>query len=183
VYNQRKKTRKTRKGQKKTRRALYRLNEPFLRFFFRFVLPHESALSQGIMREAMRVWRLGNQQFVAACWEDLCRAAVPWMTGWEVPYGRASAWWHKGETQAEVDIVAPSQDRKSLLLGECKWSGRNKRFDLSAIDRRLRQKAARIPTSTGKRIVTSCWLGGNAQMTGQIDKLLVPDDVMAALKR
>ena len=35
----------------------------------------------------------------------------------------------------------------------------------------------------GKRIVTSCWLGGTAQTTGSVDRLLTPDDVMAALAR
>lgn len=74
-----------------------------------------------------------------------------------------------------------STDRKTLLLGECKWSDRKKQFDLSAIDRQLRQKAELIPTAKGKRIVTSCWLGGNAQSTGQIDHLITPDEVMSAL--
>ena len=168
---------------KKTRRALYRLNDPFLRFFFRFVLPHESSLTQGITREAAHNWQQKRHHFFAACWEDLCRPAVPWMQGWDAPYGVASAWWHNGEKQAEVDVVAASLDRKSLLLGECKWSDRKKRFDLSAIDCQLRQKAEQIPTARGKRIITSCWLGGNAQTTGQIDRLITPDDVMSALTR
>lgn len=169
-------------NEKKTRRALYRLDDPFLRFFFRFVLPHESTLAQGITREAVHGWRQGRQTFFAACWEDLCRAAVPRMTGWGPTFGCASAWWHSGAEQAEVDVVARSLDRKSLLLGECKWSDRKKRFDLSAIDRRLREKAAQIPTAKGKRVITSCWLGGNAQTTGQIDKLITPHDVTAALR-
>ena len=170
-------------NQKKTRRALYRLNDPFLRFFFKFVLPHESSLAQGIMQEAVQSWRQESHQLLAVCWEDICRAAVPWLTGWDVPYGPASAWWRNGDRQAEVDIVAASLDRESLLLGECKWSDRKKRFDLSAIDQRLRQHAEQIPTARGKRIVTSCWLGGNAETTGRIDKPLVPDEVMGALKR
>jgi len=169
--------------EKKTRRALYRLNDPFLRFFFRFVLPHESSLSQGVMREAMRRWQHECRHFFAACWEDLCRAAVPWMQRWESPHGVASAWWHGGEKQAEVDIVSVSLDRKSLLLGECKWSDGKKRFDLGAIDRQLREKEERIPTVKGKRIVTSCWLGGAAETTGHIDVLLTPDDVMSSLMR
>ena len=168
---------------KKTRRALYRLNDPFLRFFFKFVLPYESSLAQGITREAAHSWQIERQQFFAACWEDLCRAAVPWIQGPEAPYGVASAWWRNGEKQAEVDVVAVSLDRKSLLLGECKWSDRKKRFDLGAIDRQLRRKAELIPTAKGKRIKTSCWLGGNAQTTGKIDKFITPDDVMSALTR
>ena len=170
-------------NQKRTRHALYRLNDPFLRFFFRFVLPHESSLAQGITREAMESWRRDSSQLLSVCWEELCRTAVPWMAGWDVPYGAAAAWWRNGDKQAEVDIVAVSLDRKSLLLGECKWSERKKRFDLHAIDQRLRQQAEQIPGARGKRIVTSCWLGGNAQTTGSIDRLVAPDEVMAALRR
>ena len=170
-------------SEKKTRRALYRLNDPFLRFFFRFVLPHESSLAQGVLREAVRSWQRERHQLFAAGWEDLCRAAVPWMQGWEVPYGTASAWWQSAETQAEVDIVAYSVDRKSLLLGECKWSDRRKRYHLSAIDRNLRQAADRMPSARGKRIITSCWLGGNAETMGQIDLLVKPRDVMSSLMR
>jgi len=40
-----------------------------------------------------------------------------------------------------------------------------------------------MPTARGKRIITSCWLGGNAQTTGRIDRHLVAEDVMAALTR
>jgi AAA+ ATPase superfamily predicted ATPase len=171
---------------KKTRRVLYRLNDPFLRFYFRFVLPYESSLAQGIAREADHGWQQERQGFFAACWEDLCRTAVPWMHGFDAPYGVASAWWQNGGQQgqqAEVDLVAHSLDRKSLLMGECKWSDRKRRFDLDAIDRQLRQNAARIPGARGKRVVTSCWLGGSAQTTGQIDNHFTPDDVMAALTR
>lgn len=168
---------------KKSRRALYRLNDPFLRFYFRFVQPHQSSLSQGITREAIYRWQQDRQGFFAACWEDLCRAAVPWMQGLGAPYGVASAWRQNGTSQAEIDVAALSLDRKSLLLGECKWSDRKKRFDLGAIDRQLRQKARLMPTARGKRIITSCWLGGNAQTTGRIDRHLAAEDVMAALTR
>ena len=168
--------------EKKTRRALYRLNDPFLRFYFRFVLPHESSLAQGFMREAAHRWQQQRQGFFAAGWEDLCRAAVPWMQRFDEPFGIASAWW-PGGMQAEVDVVALSLDRKSLLLGECKWSDRNRRFDLAAIDRRLRERAQSLPLARGKRIVTSCWLGDTAQTTGRIDYRIGPADVMAALTR
>lgn len=135
------------------------------------------------MHEAGERWQQHRQGFYAACWEDLCRAAVPWMQGFDVPFGVASAWWPGGARQAEVDIAALSLDRKSLLLGECKWSDRNRRFDLSAIDRQLRQQAQSLPLARGKRIITSCWLGGTAQTTGQIDYQFGPAEVMAALTR
>ena len=168
---------------KKTRRALYRLDDSFLRFYFRFVLPYESSLAQGITREAVHDWQRDRQDFFAACWEELCRASVPWIPGFDPPYGAASAWSPTGGKPADVDVVAVSLDRQSLLVGECKWSDRKRRFDLDAVDRQLREKGARVPAARGKRIVTSCWLGGTAETTGRIDRLLTPDDVMAALTR
>jgi AAA+ ATPase superfamily predicted ATPase len=168
---------------KETRRALYRLNDPFLRFFFRFVLPHESALAQGITREAVHSWRQDSHRLFAACWEELCRAAVPWMPDWDPQFGMAAAWWRNAGRQAEVDVAAVSLDRKTLLLGECKWSDSKQPFDLNAMDRQLRQKAELMPTAKGKLIVTSCWLGGNARTVGKIDRLIRAADVMSALMR
>lgn len=169
---------------KKSRRARYRLNDPFLRFFFRFVLPHESSLARGIMHEARQSWRRDRNHLFAACWEELCRTAAPWMT-WDddAVYGVASAWWGATERHAEVDLVAVSMDRKSMLLGECKWSDRKKKLNLDAIDRQLRDKAKHIPTARGKRIVTSCWVGGRAETTGRIDHVVTPKDVLHALTR
>jgi len=167
---------------KKSRRVLYRLKEPFLRFFFRFVLPYESSLAQGLIRPAKNAWRQGRQQHIASCWEDLCRLAVPWLSDPETEWDAGAVWWSDSSKQAEVDVIAISLDKKSLLVGECKWSDRKKRFDLNAIDQQLRQKAKMLPTAKGKRIVTSCWLGGHAGSIGHIDLLRIPEDVMAALK-
>jgi hypothetical protein len=167
----------------KTRRALYRLNDPFLRFYFRFVLPYKSALAQGLTQEAAQAWEAQAAQHFAACWEDLCRLAVPWLPGWDPPSGPASAWWQGGAEQAEVDVVAWSLDKTAILLGECKWSERRRVFDLDAIDRQLRQKARQMPATRGRRVITSCWLGGAAEATGKIDRRVTAAEVMAALAR
>ena len=110
---------------KKTRRALYRLNDPFLRFYFRFVLPYESSLAQGIYAWKPSMIGSGTARVSSRhAGEELCRASVPWIPGFDPPYGAASAWSPTGGQQADVDVVALSLDRKSLLLGECKWSDR-----------------------------------------------------------
>ena len=109
---------------KKTRRALYRLNDPFLRFYFRFVLPYESSLAQGITREAVHDWQRDRQGFFATCWEELCRASVPWIPGFDPPYGAASAWSPTGGRQADVDVVALSHDRSRFCSASARgWTG------------------------------------------------------------
>jgi hypothetical protein len=168
---------------RKTRRTLYRLGDPFLRFYFRFVLPYASSLAQGLTREAEHAWSTQAADHVASCWEDLCRLALPWMKGWDPAFGPASAWWQGAGGQAEIDVAALSLDKTALLLGECKWSERKQVFDLDAMDRQLRQKATLMPSSRGRRVITSCWLGGAAEARGSIDRLVTERDVMKVLQR
>jgi hypothetical protein len=166
---------------RQTRRVLYRLNDAFLRFYFRFVLPFESTLSQGLTDEVGRAWQEGRSHYYASCWENLCRLAVPRMPHADIQWGVASAWWSGQMAQPEIDLVASSQDGQAILLGECKWSERKQVFDTDAMDRRLREHAACIPGAKGRRIVTSCWLGGAAEAKGRKEMVLTARDVMTAL--
>ena len=85
--------------------------------------------------------------------------------------------------QAEVDVVAGSLDKTAILVGECKWSERRQVFDVGVIDQRLREKARQIPATRGRRVITSCWLGGAAEAKGHVDRLVRAEEVMAALRR
>lgn len=166
-----------------SKRSLYRLDDPFLRFFFRFVLPFESSLAQGVTSEARHAWDESRQHHVAACWEDLCRSAVPWSASLGGNWGAASSWWHGSGASGEVDIVALSTDGQAVLLGGCKWAESRERYDVSAMRARLIAKAAAIPVAQGRRVLTCCCVGGGARTTGRADYLLGPDEVMAALRR
>lgn len=59
----------------RSQRVLYRLADPYLRFWFRFVSPHQSFLQLG---KATTVWEAENapklDEFVArTTWEDVCK--------------------------------------------------------------------------------------------------------------
>lgn len=166
----------------KSKRALYHLDDPFLQFYFRFTLPHKSDLAQRIMHVAARDWKTERDHHFARCWENLCRRSAPWIPFWRGEFGMARGWWSgPRDSRGEIDLVAESVDGKTLLIGECKWSSRAKSFDLTAMDRNLREKAARLPFAVGKNIITSCWLAGRARTHGTIDYLLRAEDVMHAL--
>ena len=53
--------------------SLYRLDDPFMRFYFRFVLPYQSALAQGSQKtrkprgsqDAFIMWRLAGSSWPA----------------------------------------------------------------------------------------------------------------------
>ena len=109
----------------KSRRGIYRLEDNFLRFWFRFVAPRRSELEQG---QARRVWeqhiRPRMTGFVGPVFEEICRQRL-----WELaragklPFApqHIGSWWTRA---AEIDLVAIDRSSRSLLVGECKWRGR-----------------------------------------------------------
>jgi AAA+ ATPase superfamily predicted ATPase len=167
---------------KNSKRSLYRLRDPFLRFYFKFVLPYESALAQGLVAEAQHAWRAARVHHVAACWEELSRLSAPWIWSGQ-RWGVASSWWGGAGGPVEVDVVALSLDGKELLVGECKWAEKTAAVDVAKLASMLRAKAATIPDAKGRRIVPACWLGGGATAHGHIECLFHPKEVMTALER
>ncbi len=97
-----------------SKRALYRIADPFFRMWFRVVAPNRGPLAT--MSSASRRLLLAKhwRGLLAQTWEELCRGSVPRLGNW----GPASRWW-KGNEE-EWDIVAESLDGKRLLLGEVK---------------------------------------------------------------
>lgn len=106
----------------RTRRSLYRLQDAFVRFWFRSVLPNRTALEAG---DAELVWRRKIEpnlpQLVSVAFEDACIEHLRELNrAGELPmeYDRIGPWWHGSH---EVDAVAVADDGP-LLLAECKWS-------------------------------------------------------------
>jgi len=130
--------------ERKSRRSLYKLDDPFFRLWFRAVAPYRAELAVG--SKSARANLLGRfwAGLVSQAWEDLCRAGTPRVRpasalGRLGPWGRASRWWQG--TAPEWDVVGSSLDGKRLLLGEAKWSG--KRMASSELERLARELGAR----------------------------------------
>jgi hypothetical protein len=102
-----------------TKRTLYRIQDPTMRFWFRVYSPHQSRWRTYAAEEKRQL----IHDHAATVFEDVCRARVP----------GAQRFW---EGHVELDLVAPDpDDRQRLLVAEVKWRR------LTAADRRtvLRQ--------------------------------------------
>jgi AAA+ ATPase superfamily predicted ATPase len=142
-------------SEKKSRRSLYRIADPFFRLWFRVVAPNRAILASGTARARLDLLAGLWPGLVATAWEELCRARLPRITRPSAlarsgPWGPPSRWWHG--TLAEWDVVATSTDGKRLLLGEAKWSA--KPFTAKALEREMHQLAAKpaptLPARYGK---------------------------------
>lgn len=106
----------------KSRRALYRIQDHYFRFWFRFVHPNHSLLERGATARVRR--QIGEQldQYTGPVFEIICEDYI-WRladTGRLDFTPRAvGRWWDNRE---EIDLVALGDD--DILLAECKWSAR-----------------------------------------------------------
>lgn len=114
----------TERRPEKSRKGRYLLRDNFLRFWFRFVLPHQDLLDLGRTDRARKTIEAQLPAFVARVFEDLCREWIL-VEGDEgrLPFypEKVGAWWGPG---AEVEVVALSWSAQALLLGEAKWTSR-----------------------------------------------------------
>ena len=96
------------------KRSLYRIDDPFLRLWFRVVAPVRTALAQAPRETRLEYWRRHRAGLEAQAWEELCRMAVPFLHRADCsladlgPWEPAQRYWRRNEP--EYDVVARSVD-------------------------------------------------------------------------
>lgn len=120
-----------------SKRTLYKIKDPFLRFWFYSVASKRSFLSQTSSHLRIQWLKEILPLLFSMTWEELCRLAVPFLSKkWgKIPFKQASRFW-QGQG-SEWDILARSEDGKTLLIGEAKWT--SKTPSSSFIDATIRE--------------------------------------------
>jgi AAA+ ATPase superfamily predicted ATPase len=135
-----------------TKKSLYKIDDPFLNFYFTFLLPNKSRLDFGLTD---LVWDdIAGQYdgYLSLLWEDLCRNCIPFLEVEGTRFNPAERWWGNGldGKPMELDIVAESTDHKILLIGEAKWS---ERISPKEINASLNQKWLNLPFKKPRKVV------------------------------
>ncbi|MEO1368463.1 MAG: ATP-binding protein, partial [Acidobacteriota bacterium] len=132
-------------GRQNPRSVRYRIQDPLLRFWFRFVFPNQSQIRQlGPEKAHDQLIAPRLDAYYGSCFERLCREAIP-----EI-YRRdgVTANFEVGEfwgAQAQIDVVSLRKDGWTDL-GECKWGRIESR---SAVETELERKMTAFPNSRG----------------------------------
>ncbi len=163
------------------KKSLYRIRDPFLAFWFRFVEPNRSRLEAGSLEAVAVEIEKTIAIHQGAIWETLVRDSVPLLPIEKISWHPARRWWGAGTDRKmlEIDVAAESVDGKSLLLGEVKLTADAKACDRAI--RKLQDKAARFPPARNYgRVIMKVFA---ARSTGRKNKVLVSaDDVIDILK-
>jgi hypothetical protein len=157
---------------------LYKVVDPFLRYWFRYVEPAWSRLEARQLEAVLTDIGRSFGHHVAGVWEDLARSSVAHLPAFGHTWRPASRWWGTGLNRQpmEIDVVAESDDKSSLLLGEASWS----RVDDSAVRLAgLRHKAEAFPLAAGRKIHLALFSSNSARVRDA--EIFTPRDVLRAL--
>jgi AAA+ ATPase superfamily predicted ATPase len=166
---------------KNSKRSLYKIADPFLNFYFKYVVPFRSFIETEQADVVLNRIKEHFSKYVSFYWEILCRDAVPHLNINGITFNPAARWWGNPtkDVAIELDLVATSQNGNHLLVGECKWS--DKMLPVEELFADLERKAALLPFSKGKTIVPALFLK-RKPTTMPAKTVFLPDDILAVLR-
>jgi len=161
--------------EKNSKKSLYKINDPFMNFYFRFIVPNRSFIEIGRIAPILSLLEEHFMDYVGDYWKKLCRETVSGNEIDGVTYGMARRWWGNvsKDERIELDVVAESLDKKYLLVGECKWTERE---DSNRLLAALKEKAQKLPFAERYKIVTKLFLKNRSN--GTMENVWLPDDVI-----
>ena len=169
--------------EKNAKKSLYKIADPFMAFYYQFVVPNRSFIELGRRLPIEQALNAHFSEYVSMQWEKLCRDSVTGNLVNGVVYGKAKRWWgavlneDKKPEQVEFDVMAESLDKKSLLVGECKWTTGENDKQLTAA---LLRKANLLPFAKNYTIVPVLFFKNAPK--DDAGNAMLPEDVVELMK-
>jgi AAA+ ATPase superfamily predicted ATPase len=134
----------------KSKKGLYRINEEFFQFWFRFVFTGRGELEMGKTDIVLDRVKLRFDQHLSFIYEKIAKDVL-W-NHMEVffPFTRIGKWWERNE---EIDLVAVGSEANAILFGEVKWSNKPVGTNIYAA---LKEKAKNVKWGNENRAQHFC---------------------------
>ena len=169
--------------EKNAKKSLYKIADPFMAFYYQFVVPNRSFIELGRRLPLEQALTAHFSEYVSMHWEKLCRDAVTGNMVNGIVYGKAKRWWgpaineKKEPEQIEIDVMAESLDKKYLLVGECKWTNQENGKQQTA---ELLRKANLLPFAKNYKILPVLFLKNAPK--DDVGNVMLPENVVELMK-
>lgn len=163
-----------------TKKSLYKINDPFLNFYFTFLVPNKSRLEFGLVDQVFADINMQYEKYLSGLWEELCRQSIAFMEIEGKRFNPAARWWgnNREGKPMEIDLVAESTDKTTLLVGEVKWSNK---ISANEINISLNRKCDNLPFTDARRVIKAIFIKERPVSELPETLLFVPDDVLQVL--
>jgi uncharacterized protein len=163
---------------KNTKRSLYKIDDPFLSFWYKFVEPNRSLLNANLIDIALIDLDKKWKYHLSDIWEDLARKSAAYLMIDNCRWKAASRWWGgTNKKSMEIDIVAQSIENKDkILIGEVKLSNLSQSID--SIFNEMRKKVSLCPLFANKKVSYAVWILKKNKKTEKKDNVFTAKDVV-----
>lgn len=167
---------------KKSKKSIYRINDPMMDFYYTYIIPNMSSIGRGRRSFVIEQIESTFNDYVSRHWEHLCREAVSGNLIFGNRWDESSRWWGAVKVNneykpMEFDVIANSIDGKMLLVGECKWTNPEIAKELY---KKLTDKASKLPFAKDKEIIPVLFLKNRPKDEADTKGLniLYPEDII-----
>ena len=169
--------------EKNAKKSLYKIADPFMAFYYQFVVPNRSFIELGRRLPLEQALAAHFSEYVNMHWEKQCRDAVTGNMVNGIVCGKAKRWWgpvlneRKESEQIEIDVMAESLDKKYLLVGECKWTNQENGKQQTV---ELLRKANLLPFAKNYKILLVLFLKNAPK--DDVGNTMLPENVVELMK-
>ncbi len=132
----------------KSKRGIYKIEDSFFRFWFKFVFPSRGYIEEGAIDTVLNRIKKGFTLYLGEIYEKIAREILWELSiNGEIPLrlSRIGRWWKKDE---EIDLVGIDDETNEIIFGEIKW--KNKPLGINILEN-LRAKSKLVELS-GKSV-------------------------------
>lgn len=138
------------------RRRQYRITDPYINFWFRFIYPDRIDLEAGRVSSVLDRISGVFPRYCGELYEYLVHELIRnRFIITDRRFSKTGRWWHKGD---EIDLVCLDEETGAILFCECKWSSLSER-EARTILSALRLKAALVRWRNEERHESFCLFG------------------------
>jgi AAA+ ATPase superfamily predicted ATPase len=135
----------TEKNPLKSRKGIYKLQDEFFKFWFKYILPNKGHIEEGKINFVLDRIKRDFNLSVAESYEKVAKKIIRDYEDKIFPFAKIGRWWDRNE---EIDIVVLDEAEDKILFGEVKWS--NKALGVNIYED-LKRKAKKVEWNKEKR--------------------------------
>lgn len=140
----------------RSKKVLYKMNDNFFRFWFRYVFPYKSDIELNTINTLVEKIKNELNSFIGQSFEDVCKDVLIMLNNKDslpFTFSKIGTWWgfYRDDNirkELEIDIVALNNQTKEILFVECKWQDN---VDAKKILNELKEKAGFVQWNNGRR--------------------------------
>ena len=135
----------TEKNPLKSRKGIYKLQDQFFKFWFKYILPNKGNIEEGRVDLVLKKIKDDFNLMVSENYENAAKEVINNHKSRFFPINKIGRWWDRNE---EIDIVALNEEENKILFGEVKWSNKPVGVD---IYNSLKRKSLKVELHKDRR--------------------------------